>query len=91
MKNLQVRLPDDVYDLISESAKARGASIAEWIRGAIERHVIELSYAEEGKRLYWYDDETNERVEVVIPGLTIQRLRRRAQSTDAAAKTVLAK
>ena len=91
MKNLQVRLPDDVYDIISESAKARGASIAEWIRGAIERHVIELTYAEEGKRLYWYDDETNERVEVVIPGLTIQRLRRLKTSTDSATKTVLVK
>lgn len=65
--------------------------IAEWIRGAIERHVIEMAYAEEGKRRYWYDDETSERVEVVIPGLTLQRLRRRPQSADAATKTVLAK
>jgi hypothetical protein len=91
MKNLQVRLPDDVYEIISDSANARGASIAEWIRGAIERHVIELAYAEEGKRLYWYDDETNERVEVVIPGLTVQRLRRLKQSADAATKAALAK
>ena len=78
MKSFQVRPSDDVYEVMKDIAETRSTSLADIIRESLESYAIGWHYAEEGKRLFWEDAKTGERAEVLIPGLSARRLRRRA-------------
>jgi hypothetical protein len=77
MKSFQVRLSSDVYDVVKEMAEERNTSIADIIRDSLEARAIAAAYVREGKRLYWEDPRTKERVEILIPGLSMRAIRRR--------------
>jgi hypothetical protein len=74
MKNFQIRLADEVYEVIKEIADERKTSIADVIRESLELYAIASTYAKEGRSLIWEDPRTRERAEVLIPGFTMRRL-----------------
>jgi hypothetical protein len=85
MKNFQIRLADEVYEAIKELAGERKTSIADVIRESLELYAIQSTYAREGRRLMWEDEETGDRTEVLIPGFTMRRFRAREQAREHAA------
>jgi hypothetical protein len=70
MKNFQIRLGDQVYDILLDAAKRRRISVADVIREALEIYAIGIDYAEQGKKLFWEDPAKGEKAEVLIPGFT---------------------
>lgn len=66
MKNVQLRLSDEVHQQIVEAAAGR--PLADLIRRALEYYLIVGQYAREGRRLF-YEDANGQRVEVRIPGI----------------------
>ena len=59
-----------MHTRVKEIARARGISIVDVIREALEVYEIGIAYAHNGKRLMWIDDQAGERTEVLIPGFT---------------------
>lgn len=72
MKNVQVRLADEVHETLKILSQIRGISLADVVREALEVYTISIAYAQEGKRLMWEDPKTGEKVEVRIPGLLVR-------------------
>ncbi len=70
MRAFHVRVTDRVHQLLKQMADARGISLADVVREALEVYAIGASYAEQGKRLTWEDPNTGEKVELLIPGFT---------------------
>ncbi len=77
MKNFQIRLADEVYEAIKQLADERKTSIADVIRESLELYAIQSTYAREGRRLMWEDEETGDKTEVLIPGFTMRQFRAR--------------
>jgi Ribbon-helix-helix protein, copG family len=69
LKNIQLRLTPDVHEAIKDIAQERGMTIADLIREALQFYQLNLVYMENGKRLYYQDPVTGDRVEVIPPGL----------------------
>lgn len=70
MKNLQVRIADEPYEILKNLASERHASISDIVREALEVYALGLTYAKQGKRLFWEDVQARQRAELLIPGFT---------------------
>ena len=73
MKNLQVRLSDEVHETLQEIARERQTSLADIVRESLEVYGMGVMYAKEGKHLVWEDPISGRRAELLIPGLTMMR------------------
>ena len=78
MKNVQVRFSDDLYKGLERLSKEEGAALADVVRKSIQLYAIAAHYRKEGKVLLWEDRTTGERVELVIPGITLSEARQSA-------------
>jgi hypothetical protein len=74
MKNLQVRIADDPYEILKELAEERNSSVSDIVRNALEIYALGSAYARQGKRLFWEDTISKEKVELLIPGFTANAL-----------------
>lgn len=79
MKNFQIRFSDELYTTLKQEAKEREASLVDIVREALELHLLCRQRLQEGKKLVIEDPETGHRVELIIPAIELQVLRRRKE------------
>jgi hypothetical protein len=78
MKAFQMRLSDELHAAIKEIAEKRNTTVADVIRESLEAYAISVMYANEGRHLVWEDPDSGQRAEVLIPGLSLGKLRERS-------------